>query len=107
MQRLRGRHRRGGTGMSNFQFNRDANGNPFWHAPLPNKAWDAGNKSVSMWDRCQLCGEAWPCAFIKELTRAVPVTGIWLRAKSGGVLEVLAEIDGEWRVVIRQAYLDG
>ena len=96
--------------MSNFEFRRDAEGKPLWHNPTLNPAFDPGRPyepDNHPFSTCALCGENWPCTATVERTKPVEVTGIWLRSQSGGVLEVLAEMDSQWRVVIRQPYLDG
>jgi len=92
--------------MSNFEFRRDADGKPQWHNPLPNEAFDSSRPykpDNSPFSICALCGEPWPCSDAKARTDPVPVTGIWLRSgpeRDG--LEVLAEINGEWRTVITE-----
>lgn len=94
--------------MSGLVFRRDADGKPLWHAPLPNPAWDAGDKSAPMWGPCQLCGEPWPCAEARYDSARIMVSGIWLRAGEGDFdVEVLAEIDGEWRTVIVERHEPG
>lgn len=96
---------------SNFDFRRDADGKPLWHNPLLNPDFD-GNRPYEPdnhpFSTCALCGETWPCESVKAMTAPVPVTGIWLRTgRDAQELEVLAEIDHEWHVVIRQNWSQG
>jgi hypothetical protein len=37
----------------------------------------------------------------------VPVTGVWLRKTTSGLLEVLVETDGVWRLVVEEICDDG
>lgn len=97
---------------SNLEFKRDADGKALWHNPLPNPDFDPSRPyrpDNPPFSTCGLCGEPWPCPSTVERIAPVPVTGIWLRDRDEGrVLEVLAEFDGEWRVVIHtQNILDG
>lgn len=94
--------------VTNFDFRRDADGKPLWHAPVCNPEWDAGVEGAPMWGPCQLCGEPWPCETGQANTGPIAVTGIWLRTgRDAQELEVLAEIEGQWRVVIRQNWSQG
>lgn len=94
-----------------FEFRRDADGLPLWHAPLPNPEFDPSRPyrpDNSPFSVCQFCHEPWPCAEARYDAGPVPITGIWLRNRlDTNELEVLAEVDGEWRVVIVQHYRDG
>jgi hypothetical protein len=83
-------------------FRRDANGKPLWHAPTP-----AGDPLGSEFGSCQLCGEPFPCAEAKYDAGPVSVTGIWLRAGDDDEIAVLAEIDGQWRMVIATHHRPG
>lgn len=92
---------------SQFQFRRDAEGRPLWHAPLPHPSGVAVIDNRPAFGPCQLCGEPWPCAEARYNAGPVPITGIWLRSEGeGAAIEVLAEVDGEWRTVISQAFGD-
>ena len=82
-----------------MSFERDADGKPLWHAPRVNPAWD-DDHSQPMWGPCQFCGETWPCATNRAQTEPVPITGVWLRGGADSALEVLVEIDKQWRLVI-------
>lgn len=97
--------------MTNFDFRRDADGKPLWHNPTlnpdldPNRPYEPDNHPFS---KCALCGEDWPCAATVARTAPVPVTGIWLRAGDAEHdIEVLAEMDGEWRTVIVERHEPG
>ncbi len=77
-----------------------------WHSPLPNPAFDPGRPyepDNSPFSTCQRCGESWPCAEARYDAGPIAVSGIWLRdGAEPGEIEVLAEVDGQWRTVIRQ-----
>lgn len=82
-----------------------------WHNPRPNMRFDprrpygAGNRPFSS---CALCDEPWPCPGVRAQTGPVSITGIWLRDGRGdNEIEVLAEIDGEWRLVIVEWFEPG
>ncbi len=94
----------GADPLTPLGFRRSAAGKPLWHNPLPNPAFDPGRPyepDNPPFSTCALCGETWPCAAAKARTEPIAVSGIWLRA---GVVdhevEVLAEIEGQWRIVI-------
>lgn len=94
---------------SNLAFRRDRDGKPLWHNPLPNEDFDPSRPyqpDNSPFATCALCGEPWPCQPTKDGISPIEVSGIWLRSRSPHVLEVLAEIEGEWRVVIRTEHQD-
>lgn len=98
--------------MSNFEFRRDADGKPLWHNPSPNPAFDPHRPyepDNSPFDKCNLCGEDWPCSATRQRVGPVEVTGIWLRhdERSEYGIEVLAEIDGVWRMVIVERFEPG
>jgi hypothetical protein len=87
-----------------MEFRRDASGKPLWHNPLPNETFDSSRPygpDNSPFSTCALCGQTRPCDEARARTAQVPVTGIWLRdGQQEDEIEVLAEIDGEWRTVI-------
>lgn len=80
-----------------FEFRRDTNGKPLWHAALP------GGGDPYVIGPCQLCAEPWPCAEARYDAGPIAVTGVWLRnGPERDHLEVLVEIDGKWRTVIEE-----
>lgn len=95
----------------NFEFRHDADGKPLWHAPLPNVDFDPGRPyqpDNSPFSVCQRCGEKWPCAEASYDAGPISVTGIMLQdGATDDELLVLAEIDGEWRVVIQTRHQPG
>lgn len=89
-----------------FDFRRDAQGNPLWHAPLPNPEFDPSRPyrpDNSPFSVCQLCGEVWPCVEARYDAGPVAITGLWLRSKGSDRLQVLVEMDGGWRIVIEES----
>ena len=98
--------------LTNFDFRHDANGNALWHNPRPNEAFDPDRPyepDNHPFSTCALCDEPWPCSAAGARLAPVEVTGIWLRHRSGDAIgiEVLAEMEGEWRVVIVETFEPG
>jgi hypothetical protein len=84
-----------------FEFKRDAEGRALWHAPLPHPSGEAVIDGRPAFGPCQLCGEKWPCAEARYDAGPIAIGGVWLRGSRDDGVEVLVEVDGHWRVVIR------